>query len=70
VAEKSKDELVEDAEAIGVSTEGTKPELKERIDQANPVALGPPLDGEGFEQVGSQTGVQPMTAEEIPEAGR
>jgi hypothetical protein len=71
VVEKSKDELVSDAEAIGVPTDGlTKPELVDEIAKRTPFALGPPVNGDGFEQVGSITGVQPMTAEEIPESGR
>jgi hypothetical protein len=78
MAEPSKDELRDDAEELGIDTKGlTKPELEEAIAAKappTPPELGPVVPADGspatFESVGSQTGVTPVEADEIPEAGR
>jgi hypothetical protein len=75
VSEPSKEQLTEDAEAIGVDPEGlTKPQLKDAIAARQTPELGPPAPEGGeapaFEQVGSVTGVQPLEADQIPESGR
>lgn len=75
MSEPSKDELVQEAEDLGVTTKGlTKPELADAIEARQTPEVGPPApDGDeppAFEQHGSITGVQPLEADEIPESGR
>jgi hypothetical protein len=75
VSEPSKEQLVDDAEALGIDPEGkTKPQLTEEIEARQTPELGPPAPADGeppaFEQVGSITGVQPLEADQIPESGR
>lgn len=61
MAEKDKDELVTDAEAIGEATE----QLLEHLANRTAAAASEPVA-----RVTGATGVQPMTAEDIPESGR
>jgi hypothetical protein len=78
VSEPSKKQLQDEAEDLGVDTAGlTKPQLEDAIEAKQPPAtpeLGPiiPASGEPepFESVGATTGVQPITPDDIPEAGR
>jgi hypothetical protein len=77
MGEPTKRELEAQAEAAGIDTEDkTKPELEAAIDAAAPPELGPVIPEPGSDPElpkakGSPTrGVQPRTADEIPEAGR
>lgn len=74
--ERSKTELIDDANALGIDTEGkTKAELQDAVAERNPPELGPVVPEGSEPQVpkpdGKPTvGVQPSTPEEVPEAGR
>lgn len=78
MAEPTKDELVADAKALGIeNADGmTKAELEDAIHARTPEALGPvvpegQLTAEPPKQTGKTiTGVQPVEASDIPEAGR
>lgn len=75
MAEPSKDELRTTAEAVGIDPAGkTKPELRDAIETRTPPALGPTVGPDGadvsFDKVGGITGVQPLTADDIPDEGR
>lgn len=77
MAEPTKDELVADAEALGIEAEGkTKAQLEDAIDARAPEALGPVipeghLTADPPEKHGKTiTGVQPVEPADIPEAGR
>lgn len=77
MAEKSKDELVDEAKDLGISnpTKLTKPELQERLSEHDTSALGPYVPPGAsqvpqFEQVGKITGATPLEENDIPAAGR
>lgn len=75
MAERTKDELVDDAEDLGIETAGkTKAELADDIEAHNPEELGPVIpEGRTTAEVkpsgSSITGVQPATESDIPKAG-
>lgn len=77
MAEPTKDELVQDAEEMGIDPAGmTKAELEEAISSRTPPELGPVVppgklaaDPPTSEGAGTKM-VAPQTADEIPEAGR
>lgn len=78
MAEPTKDELLREAQQIGVegADDMTKAELADAIAARNPDSLGPvvpegqtapePAESDGR----AITGVQPVEAEDIPEAAR
>lgn len=72
----TKDELIDDAEDLGIETTGrTKAELADAVAARTPEELGPVIpEGQVTPEVkpsGSPTkGVQPQTPDDIPEAGR
>lgn len=73
----TKNELVDEAEALGVEDADklTKAELEDRISAQNPPELGPVVpEGSTPEPPKSSSsptvGVQPQTADDIPEWGR
>lgn len=70
----TKDDLVDEARAVGVpDPDGlTKPQLEAAIESRVAPELGPVFgrEDESFKQVGAGPGIQPQTADEIPEAGR
>lgn len=75
---ETKDDLLADAQAIGVPDADamTKPELQDAIAARTPVELGPPIpegqsESEPPKAPGNPTtGVQPVEPDDIPEAGR
>jgi hypothetical protein len=77
VRDRNKDELIEDATEAGVpdAADLTKAEIRERLEAKAPAELGPVIP-EGVEPPeveggGRPTvGVQPLTDDDIPDAGR
>lgn len=70
MSEPRKKELVDEAEELGIDPAGkNKADLADEIEARGTPEVGAPLEAK-FEQVGNVTGVQPLTADEIPEAGR
>lgn len=73
----TKPELIDDAEDLGIDPSGkTKAELADAIDARNPDELGPVIpEGQTTPDLPKPSGpptkgVQPRTADDIPEAGR
>lgn len=72
MSEPTKEQLVDQAEELGVPEPEklTKPKLEDAIEARSTPRVGAPASGQEFEKRGSVTGVQPLTADEIPESGR